>query len=97
MQYDVLASTMHTATGQVQDVAGNALTRTRIKGAYYVASVAGSITLRDGGATGSVIATIPLGATTDSISLPGEGLLFRTDVHMTITGATVTGITFFYG
>lgn len=97
MQYDVLASTMLTATGQVQDAAGNNLPRTRIKGFAYVASVAGSITLRDGGASGSVKATIPIGAASDSVLLPGEGLLFQTDVHLTITGATVSGITFFYG
>lgn len=97
MQYDVLASTMQTATGQVLDIGGQPLPRTRIKGAYYVATLAGSITLRDGGAAGTVIATFPIAATADLIRLPGEGLLFRTDVHMTITGATVSGITFFYG
>lgn len=88
---------MLTATGQVQDAGGNNLPRTRIKGAYYVASVAGSIALRDGGPGGPVIVTIPLGATADLIQLPGEGIVFRNDVHMTITGATLTGITFFYG
>lgn len=95
-QTDVLASAMLTATGNVQTVGAANLPRVRIKGAYYVASVAGSIELRDGGASGTLKAVIPLGATADYICLPGEGLLFQTDVYATITGATVSGITFFY-
>ena len=97
MTSNAQVSALHTATGQVDDVGGNDLGRTRLKGAYYVASVAGTIELRDGGASGALRAVIPIGATTDAVNFPGEGLLFNTNVHMTVVGATVTGIIYFYG
>lgn len=98
IQTDVLATAMLTATGQLQEATGtNNIEGARIKGAHYTASVAGSIVLREGGATGNIRATIPIGATTTNILIPGEGILFRNNVHCTVVGATLTGITFFYG
>lgn len=97
MQTDVQASAALSATGNVKEATGTSnLGRARIKGAYYTASVAGSIELRDGGASGPLRATLVIGATSDAIPIPGQGVLFQTDVHATIVGATVTGITFFY-
>jgi hypothetical protein len=101
MQYDVKAAAPLTATGQVLVAAGGAsLPRTRIKGVYYIPSAtAGSIILRDGGGSGVIeleIAT-PAAANAGQVYflLPGEGILFETNVHGTLTN--VTSVTVFYG
>jgi hypothetical protein len=93
---DVKASALMTAGGNVSHQNAVWLGRTRIKGFTYTASVAGTITLRDGGAAGPIVASFAIGATTDTVPVPGDGLLFLTDAFLVITGATVTGITFFY-
>jgi len=99
MQTDILASVPITVTGQVTAQNGGALGRVRIKGVYIVpAAGAGSVVLREGGASGTVKATLnTLAAATSPIymCLPGEGLLFQADVHATITD--VASATFFYG
>lgn len=99
MQTDILASVPITATGQVTDQATNNIARTRIKALYIVpAAGAGSVVFRDGGGSGAVKATInTLASSTNALymELPGEGLLFQTNVHATITD--VTSVTVFYG
>lgn len=99
-QTDIRASTPITATGQFQDSsAAGDLVRTRVKAVYIIPGAgAGSLVLRDGGASGKVIATINTVASATQptyLILPGEGLLFRTDVHGTVTG--LTSATVFYG
>lgn len=88
-----VSSTRLNATGEV--FGGPA----RVKGIYYVgAAVAGTIVIRDGGATGTVTSTIdtPASATaTDYIDIPSEGLRHETDVHVTLTN--VGFVTVFYG
>jgi hypothetical protein len=72
--------------------------RARVKGVYIVpAAGAGTVVLRDGGATGPIKATInTLAASTAPtyMILPGEGLLFNTNVHATVTA--IGSVTVFY-
>jgi N-acyl-D-aspartate/D-glutamate deacylase len=70
---------------------------TRVKGLYVVATaVAGSVVLRDGGAGGSVIATIDTPAVVGAfpVDIPGTGLRFGTDVHAPLSN--VTAVTAFH-
>ena len=63
--------------------------RARVRGIYLVDSgTAGSVVLKDGGASGTTLLSIatPASATgTESIDIPGDGILFETDVHATMT------------
>lgn len=92
VQTDV-KSTRIAATGTALDF------RTRIKAVYVSsAATAGSLTLRDGGASGAteLVIDTPASATDPVyILLPGEGILFGTNVHATLTAAT--SATLFYG
>ena len=99
-QTDVLASAPITATGNFQDaLAVNNLKRTRVKAIYIVPGAsAGSLVLRDGGVSGTVRATINTVASATQptyLLLPGEGLLFSTDVYGTVTN--LGSATIFYG
>jgi hypothetical protein len=92
MQTDVL-STHVEATGTM--VTG----RVRVKGYQFLgAGTAGDIILRDGGSGGTIrlqfnISATPLNPL--SFTIPGEGILFYTSVHVTLpTGAKIT---VFYG
>ena len=87
-------------TGSGEIFAGPA----RVLGIYFVAdTTAGSIIIRDGGASGTVLATFqtPLGANsagnewTTQIDIPGNGLLCRTSAYATLSG--VDKVTVFYG
>lgn len=73
--------------------------RTRFKGvAVTPGSTAGTVVVRDGGASGTTLfstATLASG-TPFSVLVPGEGVLCGTDLHVTITG-TATTATVFYG
>ena len=97
-QTDILASVPLTASGQAQNQAAANITRCRIKAIYIVPSgTAGSVVLTDGGAGGTTIATFnTVAAATQPtyMLLPGEGLLFRTNVYATIT--SIGSVTFFY-
>ena len=92
MQTDVLATHVE-ASGTM--VTG----RVRVKGYQFLgAGTAGDIILRDGGSGGTIrlqfnISATPLNPL--SFLIPGEGILFYTDVHVTLpTGAKIT---VFYG
>ena len=76
----------------------------RVLGIYFVAdTTAGSIIIRDGGASGTILATFqtPLGSNTagnewtTQIDIPGNGLLCRTSAYATLSG--VDKVTVFYG
>lgn len=73
--------------------------RTRVKAIYYVAgAVAGSILVKNngsGGVTQIDIATPAAATATGYMLLPGEGVLFATNVYLTITNAT--SVIIFYG
>jgi hypothetical protein len=92
MQTDVQASHVE-ATGTM--VSG----RVRVKGYQCLSGgTAGDIILRDGGASGTIRLEFNVPANTNNPFaniIPGEGILFATDVHVTLpTGAKIT---VFYG
>lgn len=71
--------------------------RTRVKGLVITTgAVAGSVVLRDGGASGPVITTVatPAVASLQNVLLPGQGLLFETNVYVDLTD--VPSVTLFY-
>lgn len=98
MQTDILASQPLIADGQLLDQAGASIARCRVKAILVVPTAnAATVVLKDGGASGTTKATINIkaGSTNNEyILLPGEGMLFQTDVYADI--AEVTHLTVFY-
>ncbi len=90
MQSDVKAKSL-SASGSVYG------DRTRVRGLVITPGAsAGSVTLKDGGSGGTsimVVDTVAQGETF-SVLIPGEGVLFSTNVYATLSNATVT---VFYG
>ena len=91
MQTDVLA--VHTdATGTL--VSG----RNRLKGLIVTpGGTAGDIILRDGGSGGTIRLQLNLSTNQSAFSVlvPGEGILYVTDIHVTLPASSK--ITAFYG
>jgi len=89
MQTDVLASAVRTTDGLLADQAGNTLGRNRVKAIYIIpAAGAGSVVFKDGGASGTVkmtVNTLASSTAPDYILLPGEGLVFQTDIYVDVT------------
>lgn len=100
MQTDVVSSVPLTSSGQFasQNSLGD-VQSCRVKAIYIVPSgTAGSVVLTDGGASGSTRMTINTVASATQptyLILPGEGVLFRTNVYGTLTN--VGSATIFYG
>jgi hypothetical protein len=72
--------------------------RSRLKGYQCISGgTAGDIIFRDGGASGTIRLRFNIGTGTQPIGLPipGEGILFETDIHVTIP--TAAKVTIFYG
>jgi hypothetical protein len=72
--------------------------RSRVKGIVVIpGATAGNIILRDGGSSG--VNRLQIAVTTDttpfSVMVPGQGILFDTDVHATLP--TAVKVTVFYG
>ena len=91
MQTDVLSAHVD-ATGTM--VTG----RNRLKGYQCISGgTAGEIVFRDDGAAGTVRLRFNIGTGTQPISLliPGEGILFYTDIHVTLPASAKA--TIFYG
>jgi len=92
MQTDVQASHVET-TGTM--VSG----RVRVKGYQCLSGgTAGDIIFRDGGASGTIRLQFNIPNNTNNPFaniIPGEGILFTTDVHVTLP--TAAKITVFYG
>jgi hypothetical protein len=99
MQTDVLASAIRTDDGVVNNQAGDALGRVRIKAVYIVpAASAGSVIFKDGGASGTTRMTLnTVGSVTEPtyLLLPGEGVLFSTSVYVDVT--SIGSVMVFYG
>jgi len=99
MQTDILASQVRTTTGQFLAQNGGNIGRARVKAVYIIpAAGAGSVVLRDGGATGPIKATLNTLASSTSptyMLMAGEGLLFNSDIHATV--ADITSVMVFYG
>lgn len=66
--------------------------RTRVRGLFVTGT--GTATFRDGGSGGTTRMTIN-SAGTQTVVIPANGVLFNTDVHVTISG--LTAVTVFYG
>jgi hypothetical protein len=91
MQYDVKSAHAE-ATGTL------VAERTRLKGYQCISGgTAGDIVFRDGSATGVERLRINIATGTQPIglSIPGEGILFSTNIHVTLP--TAAKITVFYG
>jgi len=92
MQTDVLSSHIE-GTGTMTSG------RVRIKGYQCLSGgTAGDIIFRDGGASGTIRLQFNIPGNTNnpfSNLIPGEGILFYTDVHVTVP--TAAKITVFYG
>jgi hypothetical protein len=101
MQTDVLATKPLTATGNFKAQNNGDIPRTRIKAIYAVnGGSAGSVVIREGGNTGTIIATIDTAASSTAgytiIPVPGQGVLCKEgDLHGTVTNTT--SIVLFYG
>ena len=91
MLSDVSASTV-TADGSVYAA------RTRVKKIAWVnAATAGVIVLKDGGSGGTALITLNTSAVAgyDDCDIPGNGILFETDVYCDLTNCT--SVTVIYG
>ena len=90
MQTDILATSL-AASGTA------AAGRTRVRGALIEPSgSAGSVVFKDGGSGGTTKFTVNTTANGESFSvvIPADGILFQTDVYVTLSNAKVT---VFYG
>lgn len=90
MQTDVMAGDI-SVTGSVYGA------RTRVRGLLVSpTSSAGSIVLKDGGASGTTIMTIPTAANGEpfSVNIPANGVVFETNVYATVSNASAV---VFYG
>ena len=94
MQGDVLA-THRNSSGTVY------AQRTRVKGFSVcgVASQTGTLLLRNGGASGTVLIEIDIPANSNPnsfyVNIPQQGVLFSTNVYATLTN--IASVTVFYG
>ena len=92
MQYDVKSAHVE-ATGTA--VSG----RVRLKGYQCLSGgTAGDIIFRDGGSGGTIRLQFNVPANTNNPFanlIPGEGILFDTDIHITVP--TSSKVTIFYG
>jgi hypothetical protein len=100
MQTDVLATKPLTSTGDFLDQNNNSIQRARVKTIYAVnGGSAGSVVIRQGGASGKVLITVNTAANTTAgytiIPLPGEGILCESNLHGTVTNTT--SMTLIYG
>ena len=99
MQTDVLASAVRTTDGQLLDQAGDTIIRARVKSIYIVpAATAGSVVFKDGGTGGTTrltLNTVASAAQPTYLLLPGEGLLFSTNIFVDVTD--IGSVMVFYG
>ena len=81
-----------TATGTLVN------SRARLKGIVYTADGDDTLTFKDGGGSGTTILTLlaRIENGVNDIYIPDDGVLFETDIHVTIAGSNVPDITIFY-
>jgi len=96
MQTDVKSAHLSVAGSLVEN-------RTRLKGFSVtpVASTAATFEFRDGGSSGLILAQFDIASQSNPVPfyllVPGEGMLFQTNLYLTLSAGSVTGITVFYG
>ena len=92
MQYDVLAGVAATNTSTT--VADG---RVRVKGLVITFAAAGTLTIKDGGSSGTTVYsfTAPSDPGCVNILIPGEGILCEANVYVTCSNGTLA--TVFYG
>lgn len=95
MQTDVKAS-------HVEETGTIVSERTRLKGYQCISGgTAGDVIFRDGGASGVIRLRFNIGTGTQPIGLtiPGEGIVFTTNIHVTVPGTAPNAakVTVFYG
>jgi hypothetical protein len=99
MQTDVLASKVATSAGDMLDQNSLVIGRSRVKAIYIIPDTgAGTVTFRDGGASGPVkivVNTLASSTSPDYILMPGEGLLFQSSIYM--VPSTVISTMVIYG
>lgn len=85
MQYDVQAAEK-TSSGTV--FSG----RARVKEITISYASGGTVTIKDGGSSGTTVwsFTAPAAAGSLNILLPGEGILCTTDIYVALSSATAT-------
>jgi len=92
MQYDVKSAHTETTGTMVSS-------RNRLKGYQCLSGgTAGDVIFRDGGASGTIRLQFNVPANTNNPFanlIPGEGILFTTDIHVTLP--TAAKVTIFYG
>ena len=94
MQYDVKAKHLN-ASGSIVG------SRARVKGFSIcaTASLAGTLLLKDGGSGGTTLIEVDIPSNSNPNSfytlVPGEGVLFSTDVYATLTN--ISSVTVYYG
>jgi len=91
VQNDVQAAT-RTTTGEL--FGG----RARVRALHYRSTAtAGTVVLKDGGASGTTLLTVnsPAGVGSNDLVIPDQGILFKEDVHVTLTN--VDAVTIIYG
>jgi len=86
MQTDVLASQPLTSSGQALDQNSLTIGRARVKAIYIIpTAAAGQVVFKDGGSSGPVkitVNTLASSSAPDYLLMPGEGLLFQTNIYI---------------
>jgi len=96
MQFDVKSKHLSAAGSIYAD-------RARLKGIEVApaTSTAATFEFRDGGATGEILYQMDIPANSNpntfDVLIPGEGILFRTNIYLTLSVGSVTGVTAFHG
>jgi len=85
-----ISAVSKTATAQAVDG------RTRLAGLYFThTATAATLTLRSGGAAGTVLFTVtsPAVAGSQNIIIPDNGILFTDGIHLTLSSVNITSVT----
>ena len=98
MQSDILASQIRTDDGALNNQAGEAIGRCRVRSIRIIpAAGAGSVVFKDGGASGATkltVNTIASATSADYVLMPDQGLLFQSGIYVDVT--TIASVMVFY-
>ena len=98
MHSDILASQIRTDDGALNNPAGEAIGRCRVRSIRIIpAAGAGSVVFKDGGASGATkltVNTIASATSADYVLMPDQGLLFQSGIYVDVT--TIASVMVFY-